>query len=49
MKGKLRMYFEKIYLDLEDEKELGMQTQLLRITSEQPLEIDEKLCACFTE
>ena len=25
LKGKLRMYMEKISLDLEEEKELGMQ------------------------
>jgi hypothetical protein len=40
LKGKLRMYSEKISLDLEEEKELGM----LRIISERTLEIEEELC-----
>jgi hypothetical protein len=35
LKGRLRMYSEKISLDLEDEKEIGM----LRIISEQTLDI----------
>jgi len=34
------MYSEKISLDLEEEKELGM----LRIISERTLEIDAELC-----
>jgi hypothetical protein len=29
LKGKLRMYLENISLDLEEEKELGMQFQCL--------------------
>jgi len=36
---------EKISLDLEEEKELGM----LRIISERALEIDEELCVCFID
>jgi len=39
------MYLEKISLDLEEEKELGM----LRIISERTLEIDEELCVCFID
>jgi len=36
------MYLEKISLDLEEEKELGM----LRIIAERTLDIDEALCIC---
>jgi hypothetical protein len=36
---------EKFSLDLEEEKELGM----LRIISEQTVDIDEELCACFID
>jgi hypothetical protein len=39
------LFSEKISLDLEEEKELGM----LRIISERTLEIDEELCVCFID
>jgi len=39
------MHSEKISLDLEEEKELGM----LRIISEQTLEICEELSVCFID
>jgi hypothetical protein len=42
---KLGMYSEKISLDLEEEKELGM----LRIISERTLEIDEELSVSFID
>jgi hypothetical protein len=43
------MHLEKITLDLEEEKELGMQLGMLRIISEQTLDIDEELWACFID
>jgi hypothetical protein len=43
------MYLEKISLDLEEEKVLGMQLGILRIMSEQTLDIDEELCVCFID
>jgi hypothetical protein len=39
------MYSEKISLDLEEEKVLGM----LRIISEGTLEIDKELSVCFID
>jgi hypothetical protein len=45
LKGKLRKYLEKISLNLEEEREMGM----LRIISELTLDIDEELCACFLD
>jgi hypothetical protein len=48
IKRKLRMYSEKISLDLAGKgtrDEIGM----LRIISEQTLEIDEELCVCFID
>jgi hypothetical protein len=43
------MYSEKIILDLEEEKELGMQLGMLGIISEQTLDIDEELSVCFID
>ena len=38
---------EKISLDLEEEKEVGNATGMLRIISPRTLDKDEELCACF--
>jgi hypothetical protein len=43
MKCKLRTYWGKISLELEEGKELDW----LRIISERLLEVDEKWCVCF--
>jgi len=45
----LRMYPEKISLDLEEEKGTRDAVGMLRIISERTLEIDEELSVCFID
>ena len=51
LKGKSRVFLEKINLDLEEEKEVGMQCWcwMLRVMSERTLDIEVELCACFID
>jgi hypothetical protein len=41
--------YSEIILDLEEEKQLGMQLGRLRIISERTLEVDAELCVCLID
>jgi len=43
------MYFEKICLDLEEEKEVWDAIKMLKIISARTTDKEEKLRACFIE